>query len=147
MVGHVDWKPGQWVDLLVNVRDLLRDLLKQPKACALREVAFAFPPKAKLSFQIRGMAILAPWSAADVLKFRAYDLSGIAGAVWQNGGQSTRTGIRPACLHLPPDDAQWLKLRVSDRPGNLTPVFMVPLPPNTAPVPENMPPDVDVEDY
>ena len=147
VVGHVDWKPGQWVDLLVNVRDLLRDLLKQPKACALREVAFAFPPKAKLSFQIRGMAILAPWSAADVLKFRAYDLSGIAGAVWQNGGQSTRTGIRPACLHLPPDDAQWLKLRVSDRPGNLTPVFMVPLPPNTAPVPENMPPDVDVEDY
>ena len=146
-VGHVDWKPGQWVDLLVNVRDLLRDQSKLPKACTLRDVVLHFPPKAKFTLQVRGMAILAPWNPADVLKFRAYDLNGVAGLVWQNGGKSTKTGIRPAALTLPPDDAQWLKLRVADRPGNLSQVFMIPLPPNAAPIPENLSPFVDVEDF
>ena len=147
VVGHADWKPGQWVDLLVNVRDLLRDQTKMPTACALREIALAFPPKVKVTLQVRGLSILAPWSPADVLKFRAYDLNGIAGLVWQNGGKSVKTGIRPACLTLPPDDAQWLKLRVSDQPGNLSQVFMVPMPPNAAPIPENLPLEVNVEDF
>ena len=50
-------------------------------------------------------------------------------------------------LALPADDAQWLKVRVADRPGNLTQVFMFPMPPNAAPVPENLPAEVDVEDF
>jgi len=93
------------------------------------------------------MAILAPWEPSDALKFKAYDLSGIGGLVWQNGGKSAKTGIRPACLTLPPEDAPWLKLRVADRQGNLSQVFMVPLPPNAAPIPDNLPLEVDVEDF
>ena len=147
VLGHLDWKPGQWVDLLINVRDLLRDQTKLPRACTLREIALIFPPRAKFTLQVRGMAILAPWGPADVLKFNAYDINGIAGLVWQNGGHSAKTGLRPACLTLPPEDAQWLKVRVSDRPGNLTPVFMVPLPPHTVPMPDNLPPDVEEEDF
>jgi hypothetical protein len=145
-VGHVNWKPGQWVDLLVNVRDLLRDQSKLPNACSLREVALVFPTKAKFTLQVRGMAILAPWGPSDVLKFRAYDLNGVGGIVWQNGGKSAKTGIRPARLTLPPDDAQWLKLRVADQPGNLSQVFLIPMPPNAAPISENLPLNVDVED-
>ncbi len=147
VVGQVNWKPGQWVDLLVNVRDLLRDQSKQPRACKLREVALAFPAKAKFTLQVRGMAILAPWGAADVLKFKAYDLNGIAGITWQSGGKSDQTGIRPARLALPPEDAAWLKLRIADRPGNLSPVYMIPLPPNAAPIPESLPLNVPVEDF
>lgn len=146
-VGHVDWKPGQWIDLLVNVRDLMRALTRQPRACPLREIALVLRPKAKFILHIRGMAILAPWSPDDVLKFRAYDLNDIAGLVWQNGGKSGYTGIRPACLTLPPDDAQWLKLRVADQPGNFSPVFMIPMPPNVTPPPENLPPTQPVEDF
>jgi len=147
VIGPVDWKPGKWVDLLVNVRDLLRNQCKTNKACTLREIAFLFPPKARFTLQVRGMAILAPWEPSDALKFKAYDLSGIGGLVWQNGGKSAKTGIRPACLTLPPEDAPWLKLRVADRQGNLSQVFMVPLPPNAAPIPDNLPLEVDVEDF
>ena len=146
VVGHADWKPGQWVDLLVNVRDLLRDRCKLSKACPISELSLVFPAKARCTLQVRGMAILAPWGPADVLKFRAYDLNGIGGLVWQNGGKAAKTGIRPARLTLPPDDAQWLKLRVADQPGNLSQVFMIPLPPNDAPIPENLPLEVDVEE-
>ena len=130
----------------MNVRDLLRDQSHLAKACAVKEVALVFPPKAKFTLHVRGMAILAPWGVADVLKFKAYDLNSIGGLVWQSGGKSTRTGIRPARLALPPEDAQWLKLRVSDGAGNLTPIFMVPMPPNAAPLPEDLPLEVDVED-
>ena len=146
-VGHVEWKPGQWIDMMINVRDLMRNLTKQPRACPLREVALVLRPKAKFILHIRGMAILAPWTPEDVLRFKAYDINGIAGLVWQNGGKSTFTGMRPACLTLPPDDAQWLKLRVADQPGNFSPVFMIPMPPNAAPPPENLPPTLPVEDF
>ena len=145
-LGHANWKPGPWVDLLVNVRDLLRDQSGLTNACPLREVALVFPAKAKCTLQVRGMAILAPWGPSDVLKIRAYDLNGIGGLVWQNGGKSDKTGIRPARLTLPPDDAQWLKLRVADRPGNLSQVLLFPMPPKAAPIPENLPLTVDVED-
>ncbi|MEI6210767.1 MAG: hypothetical protein WCR06_04005 [bacterium] len=147
IVGRMDWKPGQWVDFLVNVRDLLREMSQQTNACALRDVALVFPAKAQYALHVRGMAILAPWGPSDVLKFKAYDLSGVAGLSWQNNGKSARTGIRPARLALPPDDAQWLKLRLSDRAGNFSPVFMLPVPPNALPIPPNLPLEVDVEDF
>jgi hypothetical protein len=146
-LGHMDWKPGQWVDFLVNVRDLLRDETKMNKACTLRDVALYFPAKAKYTLQVRGLSILAPWSAPDVLRFRAYDLNGANGLTWQGGGASARLGLRPARLTLPADDNRWLKVRVADRPGNLSKVFLYPMPPNAAPVPESFPAEVEVEDF
>jgi hypothetical protein len=71
----------------------------------------------------------------------------VAGLAWQNGGKCASTGLRPARVALPPDDARWLKLRVADRAGNLSPVFMVPLPPPAAPIPETLPLEVDVENH
>lgn len=146
VTGQMDWKTGQWVDVFVNVRDLLRDMSKQTNACPLRDLSLVFPAKAKFALQIRGMAILASWGPADVLQLKAYDFNGIAGIFWQNGGKSAKTGIRPARLTLPLDDARWLKLRVSDRAGNSSPVFMLPMPPNAVSIPENLPWEVDVED-
>lgn len=143
VVGHVDWRRDHWNDLLINARDLLREQTRTPQSCNVRELFFHFPEKAKYTFQVRGAAILAPWGANDVLKIQAYDLSGVAGLVWQNGGKSTQTNLRPARLTLPPDDAQWLKLRVADRHGNLTEAYLVPLPPPAAPIPEALPLEVN----
>ena len=147
VVGHVDWRPGRWNDLLINVRDLLREQTKQPEACAVREVGLHFGEKAGFTLQVRGMAILAPWGPGDVLRFQAYDLNGVAGLRWQNGGKSAKTGIRPASVVLPADDAQWLKVRVADTPGNLSPVYMIPVPPRAAAAAGNQPLEVDVENF
>jgi hypothetical protein len=147
ILGRADWRPGRWNDVLINVRDLLRAEAGTRKAPSVRQLDLAFPPQARFTIQIRGCAILAPWGAADALRFQAYDLSGVAGLAWQNGGKCASTGLRPARVALPPDDARWLKLRVADRVGNLSPVFMVPLPPPAAPIPETLPLEVDVENH
>jgi len=142
VVGHVDWRPGHWNDLLINVRDLMRQQTKLARSCNVRELYLRFPEKTKYTLQIRGAAILAPWGPNDTLKIQAYDLSGVAGLVWQNGGQSDQTTLRPARLTLPPDDAQWLKLRVADRHDNLTEAYLVPIPPAASAIPENLPAEV-----
>ena len=146
-MGHVDWRPGRWNDLLVNVRDLLCNHAQQLRAGNVREMALVLTNAARGTVQIRGLAILAPWGTNDVLRLQSYDLNGVAGLSWQNGGKSAKTGLRPARLVLPPDDAQWLKVRVADRLGNLSHVFMIPTPPSAAPVPDNLPLEVDVENY
>jgi hypothetical protein len=146
-MGHVDWRPGRWNDLLVNVRDLLCNHAQQLRAGNVREMALVLTNAVRGTVQIRGLAILAPWGTNDVLRLQSYDLNGVAGLVWQNGGKSAKTGLRPARLVLPPDDAQWLKVRVADRLGNLSHVFMIPTPPSAAPVPDNLPLEVDVENY
>lgn len=145
LVGHVDWRPGQWNDLLINVRDLLRAQMKTKQAGPVKDVGVFFADKTRAVVHVRAMAILAPWSGPDLFKLQAYDINGIAGLVWQNGGHSTLTGLRPARLSLPPQDPNWLRVRVSDKPGNLTPLFMLPMPPGGAPVAADLPVEVPVE--
>jgi hypothetical protein len=146
VVGRMDWRPGQWNEILVNVRDLLRDQFRLTNACPLQELTLVFPPRTNFTFQLRSMAIVAPWKTNDVINCKAYDASGVAGITWQDHGSSTNTAIRPAVLTLPASHPPWLKLRVADRAGNLTPAYLFPLPPTTNPVPDNLPLTFPVED-
>jgi len=108
----------------------------------IRGIAVAFPDKRSRVFQIRSVALLAPYGEKDIVRFRAYDVSGIAGISW-SGGRSDRLAIRPAQAARPPN-AAWLDIRVADRSGNRSPVYMIPVPP--VPLPGNPPAEVAVED-
>jgi hypothetical protein len=147
VLGKVNWKAGQWNDLLVNARAFLREQSKMPKGLPLRELLLCFPGKAKFTVHVRAAAVLAPWGADSLLKFRAYDFSGVAGLVWQGRGTSPSCGLRPARIQLPADDPLWLRVRVADRAGNQTSAFLFPVPPGGLAVPESLPAEVEVEDF
>lgn len=127
--GQTHWRPNEWQDILIDVRSFLRTETGLAQAPAINSLTLLFPSGGKQNIQLRAAAIMAPWGADDVLKFRAYDLSGLRGLVWQGGGTSTALGVRPSCLKVPADDALWLKVRLADRPGNLTDFLFIPIPP------------------
>ena len=69
---------------------------------------------------------------------RAYDLNSVSGLVW-SGGTIQQTGIRPANIALPADDANWFRFRIGDRRGNLSDTWMIPIPPETKKTKANLP--------
>jgi hypothetical protein len=142
--GRTDWRADEWQDILVDVRGYLRAETGLAQAPAIRTLALVFPEGGKQNLQLRAAAVLAPWGADDVLKFRAYDMSGLRGLVWQGGGALTGLGIRPSRLKVPAEDALWLKVRIADRPGNLSDFFFIPIPPGS--VGNALPAEVPVED-
>ena len=137
VTGNVDAKPGEWNDLIINVRDFLRTETEERKDTPdLTYISFYFKKGVKL--QLRSFSILAPWNSDHLIPITAYDLSSIKGIVW-SGGESELTGIRPANLALPAADPYWFRFRVSDRSGNLTDTWMVPIPPGTLKTKANLP--------
>jgi hypothetical protein len=146
VVGRMDWRSGRWNQLLINVRDLLRDHLQLTNAVPLQECTLAFPARRDFTFQLRSMAILAPWKTNDLIVAKAYDASGIAGITWQDRNTSTNTIFCPAACAVPSDQPPWLTLCVQDRAGNRTPGYLVPLPPATNPVPDTLPATLPLAD-
>jgi len=140
--GNLPWKAGEWRNVLINIHDVLRIESGLEGVTNVNELILAFPEKTIRTFQIRSAAVLAPYADAHVVRFRAYDASGIAGLVWE-GGQSAQLGIRPSRVTRPAG-AVWLDVRVHDRAGNRTPIFMIPVPP--LPLPDSLPAEVAVEE-
>ncbi len=140
--GAVTWKAGEWQNILINVHAFLRAETGIEAVPDIRGIAVAFPDKRSRVFQIRSVALLAPYGEKDIVRFRAYDVSGIAGISW-SGGRSDRLAIRPSqAARL--QHAAWLDIRVADRSGNRSPVYMIPVPP--VPLPGNPPAEVAGED-
>ncbi len=140
VTGETSHVPGEWNDVLVNVRDFLRDETEEHKDTPdLTYLSLYFAPKTKgLKIQIRSFAILAPWNSDHLIPVKAYDLSCIKGLVWP-GGESENTGIRPANIVLPANDPNWFRFRISDRRGNLTDTWMIPIPPGSQKTKANLP--------
>ena len=140
VIGEVECTTGVWQDVLINVRDFLRDETEERKDTPdLTYLSFFFAPKAQGGkVQIRSFSILAPWNSDQLIPIKAYDLSSIKGLIWA-GGESENTGLRPANLALPADDPYWFRFRISDRSGNLTDTWMLPIPPGTEKTKANLP--------
>ena len=140
VIGDVACTTGVWQDVLINVRDFLRDETEEHKDTPdLTYLSFFFAPSSQSGkVQIRSFSILAPWTSDQLIPIKAYDLSSIRGLVWA-GGESENTGIRPANLTLPANDPYWFRFRISDRRGNLTDTWMLPVPPGTEKTKANLP--------
>ena len=139
VTGSSECKPGEWNDVIINVRDFLRDETDERKDTPdLTYVTFYFSKAKGDKIQFRSFAILAPWNSDHQIPIKAYDLSGIKGLVWK-GGESEGTGIRPANLALPATDLNWFRFRVGDRRGNLTDTWMIPIPPGSQKTKANLP--------
>jgi len=140
VVGDVGCSTGVWQDVLINVRDFLRDETEERKDTPdLTYVSFYFAPSAQSGkVQIRSFSILAPWTSEHLIPIKAYDLSGIKGLVW-GGVVSENTGIRPANLALPASDPYWFRFRISDRRDNMTDTWMLPVPPGSQKTKANLP--------
>lgn len=132
VIGATSCTTGVWHDILINARDFLRDETEEHKDTPdLTYLSLFFPPRAKGGkIRIRSFAILAPWTSDHLIPLKAYDLSSIKGLVWQ-GGEAEQTGIRPANLERPQNDPHWFRFRISDRRGNLTDTWMIPIPPGS----------------
>jgi len=131
--GALTWEAGAWQNILINAHDFLRAETGMDAVPDIREIVIVFPEKISRAFQIRAAAVLAPYGADDIVRFRAYDASGIAGLVWP-GGKSEHPAIRPSCVFQPPN-TPWLDIRVNDRVGNLSPIYLIPVPPVALPQP------------
>lgn len=129
--GPITWTAGEWQNILINAHAFLTTESGIAEVPDIREIAIVFPDKQVRSFQIRSVAILAPYGEKDIVRFRAYDVSGLAGLSW-SGGRSDRLAIRPSQVARPPN-AAWLDVRVSDRAGNHSPIYMIPVPPVALP--------------
>jgi hypothetical protein len=139
VTGDIDPAPGEWNDLIINVRDFLRDETEERKDTPdLTYVSFFFPKSKGTKIQFRSFAILAPWTSDHLIPVKAYDLSGIKGFVW-SGGETACTAFRPANLALPAKDPNWFHFRIGDRRGNLTDTWMIPIPPGTQKTKANLP--------
>ena len=139
--GTLTWRAGEWQNVLVNIHDVLRAEAGVDAVPDLREIVLAFPEKSIRTFQIRSAAVLAPYGETNVVRFRAYDVSGIEGLSWE-GGRSAHLAIRPSRVTRPPNTA-WLDVRVSDRAGNRSPIYMIPVPP--VPLSDKLPAEVEDE--
>jgi hypothetical protein len=140
VVGSAICKPGEWQELLINVRAFMSDETEERKDTPdLTYVTLYLGSKAKgATLQIRSFAILAPWKSDHLIPVKAYDLSSIKGLVWQGGGSEANT-IRPANLSLSASDPNWFRFRVSDRQGNLTDTWAIPVPPGSDKTKANLP--------
>jgi hypothetical protein len=132
VTGDTSTSTGVWHDILINVRDFLRDETEEHKDTPdLTYLSLYISPRTKGGqIQFRSLAILAPWDSDHLLPLKAYDLSGLKGLVW-SGGETGNTGIRPANLALPKDDPFWFRFRIADRRGNLTDTWLIPIPPDS----------------
>ncbi|MDD5705878.1 MAG: hypothetical protein PHR35_08130 [Kiritimatiellae bacterium] len=137
--GKPNWEPGRWNDFMVDARTFLRNETGVTNDLVVSDLDLAFPENATNALQVRAAAVMAPWTAADVVPFRAYDASGVAGIFWQGGGQTPLTVLRPARVTLPPEDNLWMKIFIRDRAGNAMPPVMLPIPPDSVKAPANLP--------
>lgn len=140
VLGPTVCKPGEWQELLVNVRAFMSEETEEHKDTPdLTYVTLYLGNRVKGStLQLRSFTILAPWNSDHLIPIKAYDLSSIKGLVW-NGGASEQTGVRPANLALPDAAPNWFRFRISDRRGNLTDTWMIPVPPGTQKTKANLP--------
>ena len=127
-----EWKPNEWQDVLVNVKEFLHaessDKSGTPDITCF-SIAFKKRMFAK-HVQVRSLAILAPWNSNQTMSMRAYDLNSIKGIVW-NGGETPHTGICPANVVRTAELPYSIRMRVSDRRGNMTPMWTIPIPPGS----------------
>ena len=131
IVGDPTPTPGEWKNLMVNVRDFIRD--QAGGNADISSITINIASKARGSkIQFRAFSILAPWAPADILPVRAYDINGVKGLIWGADGFSPHTAIRPASLGLANDQGGGFAFRVSDGVGNLTETWVIPVPPTTA---------------
>ncbi len=132
ITGDAVCSTGVWHDIIINVRDFLRQETEEGKETPdLTYLSFSITGKSLSgTLQLRSIAILSPWDSDHLIPIKAYDLSSVKGIVWP-GGESELTGLRPANLQLPAADPNWFRFRISDRRGNLTDTWMVPLPPGS----------------
>jgi len=138
LFASLDWKPGRWNDLMVDVPACLRELSGSADPFILQEFAIVMPAGGPAVLQVRAGAILAAWAPTDLLVFKAYDASGVAGIRWQGNGQAPHTAFRPALVKLPAAEPCWMRFAIRDRAGNTTPVQLVPIPPH-APAASRLP--------
>ena len=132
VTGDTTCAPDVWHDLIINVRDFLRDETEEHKNTPdITYITFFFPPRTKGGqIQFRSLSVLSPWDSDQFIPLKPYDLNSIKGLIW-SGGETTNTGIRPANLQLPETDPNWFRFRVADRRGNLTDTWLLPIPPET----------------
>lgn len=140
VVGSSTCKPGEWQHMLVNVRAFMSEETEERKDTPdLTYLTLYLGSKAKgATLEIRSFAILAPWVSDHVIPVKAYDLSSIKGLVWP-GGETEKNSIRPANLDLPATEPNWFRFRVSDRQGNLTDSWLIPVPPGSQKTKANLP--------
>ncbi len=138
VIGAIDWQPGRWNNLIIDVRALLKRETGLAEAPPVREFALAFPEDTGYAVQIRAAAVLMAWHPGHLLTFRAYDASGIAGVFWQGGG-SEAMALRPARITLPAAEGGWMQVRVRDRAGNESDPYLVPIPPPPFAIPAGLP--------
>ncbi len=140
VIGATTCQPGRWQELLVNVRAFMSAATEERKDTPdLTYLTLHLGSKAKgATLQIRSIAILAPWDSDHRIALKAYDLSGIKGLAWP-GGESAANVVRPANLALPASDPNWFRFRISDRAGNLTDTWLIPVPPGTQKTKANLP--------
>jgi hypothetical protein len=124
--GKISTEPGEWNDLIINIRDFLRAQTDEKKAFTVRYLTAYICGRSKGSVaQIRSISILAPWTSKSTLDYVAYDLNGIKKREWQ-GGYVDKI-IKPADVKPATDDPHWMRIRFEDGAGNKAPLQMVPL--------------------
>lgn len=140
VTGDVTCQTGVWHDVIINVRDFLKYETEEHKDTPdITYLSIYLSAKTKGGrIQFRSAAVLAPWNSDHFMPVRAYDLSGVRGLVWA-GGESSATGVRPANLALPATDPNWFRFRVSDRRGNMSDTWMIPVPPDSQKTKANLP--------
>lgn len=125
--GAMQWEPGQWNDLIINVRDLVRRSAETDATPKIQTLTLRTPRDNQARLHLRTLAILGSWEPDHRLDIDAYDASGIKELNWQDGSQTERT-IFPSKLELPDTDRLWLRLQIVDFPGNATPPLLIPIP-------------------
>ncbi|MBP5322077.1 MAG: hypothetical protein J6334_13960 [Kiritimatiellae bacterium] len=135
------WKTNEWHDVLINVKAFLA--AESSEKTETPDITyFGIYFKKRLlghHIQIRSIAILNPWNSNQTVTLRAYDLNSIKGMIW-DGGETPFTGIRPANVARNPELPYSIRLRVSDRRGNMTPMWTIPIPPGST---NNLPAKAD----
>lgn len=128
------WQADEWIDVLINVRDFLAAQSEDKKTPAsILYWGFSFDNKPHMKgvqLQLRSVAIMSAWNSDHMMPFRPYDLNPISGLLW-DGGASAATGVRFANLAMPPHSQHFFHFYVADRVGNRTPMWTIPVPPDS----------------
>lgn len=124
--------PNQWSEMIIDVRSFMRDEStdrKETPDLTYITINFIKPIKGA-TIQLRHLGVMTHWDSDHEIPLKAYDTSGIKGMVWNNTTTDTNH-LRPANIVMPKDSPHWFNFRISDRSGNLTGTWLIPLPPGT----------------
>lgn len=131
LYGTIDFTPGKWVELALDVNEFLKTKSGAQKfEFRISRLQLMLPPVKGYTLEINAAVIMKDIQNINrSLSFNAYDASGIDGIFMRGAKILDGWEFTPKMLYEKSDGSIFPEIKLGDRAGNMTKGLLIPLPP------------------